>query len=87
MIKDIYRQRVYYLILFGGLSLGLVAFFGLFGLPQLRQEAVIALCLFYFLWGVVHHWLEKNLYLEVVLEYFLVAGIACLILLSLIRRA
>lgn len=87
MLKELYRQRIYYLILLTGLFLGLVAFFGFFGLPKLRQEAVGGLCFFYFLWGVVHHWLEKDLHWRIVLEYFLVAGIACLILLSLIWRA
>lgn len=88
MISKIdYRNKVYYLILFSGLILGLVAFFGFFGLPQLRQEAVFGLCLFYFLWGVFHHLLERDLHFKIVLEYFLVASIACLILLSLIWRA
>ena len=87
MLKQIIRTRVYYLVLFTGLFLGLVAFFGLFGLPTLRQEAIIALCLFYFFWGIGHHLLEKDLHLKIALEYFLVSSIAGVILLSLIWRA
>ena len=75
------------MILFSGLLIGLVAFFGLFGLPQLRQESVVGLCVFYFLWGLLHHLLEKDLHIKIVLEYLLVASIACLILLSIIWRA
>jgi len=84
MFKEIYRQRVYYLVLFAGLFSGLITFFTF---PLLRQGVVISLCLFYFLWGVIHHKIEDDLHFKIVLEYFLVAGIACLILLSLIWRA
>lgn len=87
MLKTLYHNRIYYLILFSGLILGLVAFFGFFGLPKLRQEAVIGLCLFYFLWGISHHLFEKNLHIKIVIEYLLIAAIACIILLSLIWRA
>ena len=87
MVKKAYRIRIYYLILFNGLILGLIAFFGLFGLPQLRKKSIAGLCLFYFLWGIVHHLWEKDLRLQIVVEYFLVASIACLLLLSLIWRA
>lgn len=87
MLKEIVRNRIYYLILLSGLILGLVAFFGFFGLPKLRQEAVIGLCLFYFLWGMAHHLFEKDLHIKIVLEYLLVSSIACIILLSLIWRA
>lgn len=86
-LLGIYRKRLHYLVLFAGLFLGLIAFFGLFGLPDLRKEAVIALSVFYFCWGVVHHRLEQDLHIKIVVEYFLVATIACLILLSLIWRA
>jgi hypothetical protein len=87
MLKEIVKNRIYYLVLLTGLVLGLVAFFGLFGMPNLRIEAVIGLCAFYFFWGVGHHLLEHDLHFKVVLEYFLVASIACIVLLSLIWRA
>lgn len=86
MNKKNYQNKVSYLILFTGLILGLVAFFGLFSLPQLRQESIIGLCMFYFLWGICHHWWEKNLRWQIALEYFLVASIAGFLLLSLIWR-
>ena len=86
-LLNIYKKRLHYLVLFAGLFLGLIVFFGFFGLPNLRIQGVIVLCVFYFGWGVVHHWLEKDLHIKIVLEYFLVATIACLILLSLIWRA
>jgi hypothetical protein len=87
MIKKIIRDRVYYLVLFTGLFLGLIAYFGFFGLPNLRIEAVIGLCAFYFIWGVGHHLIEKDLHIKIVLEYLFISGIALIILLSLIWRA
>jgi hypothetical protein len=79
-----YQTRNHYLFLFLGLALGLFFFFNF---PDFRGEIVIALCSFYFLWGVIHHWLNKDLHIKIILEYLLVALIGCLILLSLIWRA
>jgi len=84
VINKIYQNRTHYLILFAGLFLGLIFFFSF---PSLKIGSVIGLCLFYFFWGVFHHWLEKDLHIKIILEYFLVALIACFILLSLIWRA
>jgi hypothetical protein len=87
MLTKLLRNRLYYLTLFGGLVLGLITFFGVFGIPQLRQESIIGLCVFYFVWGISHHLIEKDLHRKIILEYFLVASVACLILLSLLWRA
>jgi len=89
MLKDLYQNRTHYLVLFAGLFLGLFLFFtsNKIGLPGLEIESIIGLCVFYFIWGVIHHWLQKDLHIKIVLEYFLVASIACFLLLSLIWRA
>jgi len=87
MLNKLLRNRIYYLTLFGGLVLGLITFFGVFGMPQMRQESVIGLCVFYFVWGVAHHVMEKDLHFKIVLEYFFVALVASALLLSLLWRA
>lgn len=89
MLNDLYHNRTHYLVLFLGLFIGLLAFFGFnfLGLPEYRVEAVIGLCFFYFSWGLVHHWLQNDLHIRIVLEYLLVSIIACLLLLSVIWRA
>lgn len=84
MLKEIYRNKFYYLILFLGQVLGLMVFFKL---PQYRQETIAGLCTFYFLWGISHHILEKDLHIKIIMEYLLVSMIACFILLSLLWRA
>jgi len=82
-----YKNRIHYLFLFAGLFIGLAFFFNFFGFPGLQVETVVGLCLYYFFWGIVHHWLKKDLHVKIVLEYFLVSVIACALLLSLIWRA
>lgn len=88
MLDDIYQNRFHYLVLFLGLFLGLVLFIvsQKLGLVDLEKEGVIGLCTFYFLWGVVHHWLLKDLHWRIILEYFLVALLGCLTLLLVINR-
>lgn len=83
MIKDLYQNRVHYLVLFLGLGMGLIF---LFSLPNYHPQAVIGLCSFYFFWGVFHHWRGKDLHIKIVLEYLLVALIGCIILLSVILQ-
>ena len=40
--------------------------------------------LFYVLWGIIHHALEKRLYKEIVLEYVLI-GLSMFLLLALVK--
>ncbi|PIS09500.1 hypothetical protein COT75_01185 [Candidatus Beckwithbacteria bacterium CG10_big_fil_rev_8_21_14_0_10_34_10] len=87
MLNELYKNRLHYLFLFTGLFLGLTFFFGLFNLPSFKVGSIIGLCVFYFFWGIIHHWLEKDLHIKIVLEYLFVSLIALAILLSLIWRA
>lgn len=80
------QNRNHYLVLFCGLLLGLVCLFSFSGLTAIRTLVGISLCLFYFLWGVGHHYLNHDLHLKIILEYLLVSLLACFILLSLIWR-
>jgi len=80
------NKNTQYLILFLGLFFGVVSFFAFFNLPHLRIPATIGFCLFYFLWGITHHWLIKDLHIRIVLEYFLISLFACLVLISVIIR-
>lgn len=77
----------HYLILLSIFTLGLF-FFIYFGYNRAIQAwCVIGVSLGYFLWGMVHHYLEKNLYLKVVIEYFLVALLGAILVLALLFRA
>ena len=84
MVIKLYQNRLHYAFLFLGLGLGMIFFFSL---QEFRFQVVLSLCFFYFIWGVVHHWLTKDLYFRIVLEYLLVALTGCVILLSVVWRA
>ena len=40
----------------------------------------------YVLWGIIHHALRRELYLRIILEYLLVAGLACTFTIFLLLR-
>lgn len=48
-----------------------------------RLTAAIALGAVYFLWGILTHYLDKNLHLLVAAEYLVISLLAVIILLSL----
>ena len=84
MLRELYQNRLHYAFLFLGLGLGMIFFFSL---AEFRIQSVVGLCSFYFIWGVIHHWLDKDLHFKIVLEYLLVALTGCVILLSVVWRA
>lgn len=77
----------HYLVLLAIFSFG-IFFFLYFSYNHLIQIlTVLLVSTAYFFWGITHHYLEKNLYLKVVIEYFLVAVLGATIVISLILRA
>ena len=75
-MSNVYRYTALVLILS---ALGLV----FLTLPVWRQAAAIGLGLTYFLWGLMVHYLDKNLHLLVAAEYLVISLLAVIILLSL----
>lgn len=70
--------------------LSLILIFGLFGFwfysynPLLRQIIILSTVLFYWGWGIMHHFLEKTLNFKVVVEYTVVALFGVVLLLMII---
>ena len=87
MLKDTYHSFFRYLILFTILGVGFLFFLLSSHRPQLQLKILLFVLAFYFLWGVIHHYLEKTLTFGVLLEYLLVAGVVFLIILTLLRFA
>lgn len=81
------QQVSHYLFLVSGLALGLFGFFGFIGHPALRITVAIALGLYYFGWGVIHHSIDGSLHRSIVLEYLLMSALATVVLISLVIRA
>ncbi len=84
MIKEVWVNKIDYLVLVIGLLTGLTFFFGYLGVPQIEKGAIIGFSVFYFLWGIVHHWHLDELHIKIVLEYLLISLFGAVILLSLI---
>lgn len=75
-----------YLALFSILAIGFGLFL-FFGYNRYAQKLmVIATAFSYVIWGVIHHAIQRDLYLSVIIEYLLVAFLTSLIILSLLAR-
>jgi hypothetical protein len=87
MIEDIKSHLNQYLILL------IILLHGFGGLILFRYSQAIQIWFIfstsaaYFLWGLVHHHLEKNLTVKIVFEYLLVSLLATLLLITLVIRA
>lgn len=86
-MRSISRHLPHYFALFGVLIVGALAFF-FFSYDRLFQASVaVALAASYVSWGIVHHWLHRDLHLSVVIEYIAVALLGLVMVFSLIFRA
>lgn len=67
------RHLSHYIVLLVIMMAGLVAMI-VSGRSTLTHTVILVLIsLGYFIWGVVHHLLTKDLHLEIVLEYFIMS--------------
>lgn len=75
-MDKITKHLPHYLPLVGILLAGVFGFWA-FSYNQFLQIAVvISAAISYISWGIIHHLLHGDLYLEVVIEYFLIAALA-----------
>ncbi|MBU2577297.1 hypothetical protein KKA69_00530 [Patescibacteria group bacterium] len=86
LVAEIKEHINHYLVLLFILIFGALAFFYFQRVPQVQVLSVFITAVFYVVWGIVHHYLEEDLHLRVVLEYAAVALLGFLILLTLIKR-
>lgn len=86
-MKSFMKHLPHYLALIGVLVTGLVLFW-VFSYDKAFQIAVaIALAVSYVAWGVVHHYIHRDLHLSVIIEYIVIASLGLVVILSLIFRA
>ena len=85
MLKDTYHSFFHYLILFTILGVGFLFFLLSSHRPQLQLKILLFVLAFYFLWGVIHHYLEKTLTFEVLFEYLLIVVVAFLVIFGLLQ--
>jgi len=65
----------HFLILFLIFAIGGVLLFHFQGYPTLEIFISLGTVSAYVAWGIIHHWLEKRLRWEIVLEYLLVGAL------------
>ena len=87
MKEDVRIHLIHYLVLVAILTIGLGSLLVFSYDRNLQLLIGGATALAYFFWGIIHHRLEDNIHLKVVVEYMLVAAIATLILFILLWRS
>ena len=86
-MKKFARHFPHYLSLFGVIFVGLLAFL-IFSYDRGFQLAIlVSVAAAYVAWGFVHHYIHKDLYLSVIIEYAAVALVGLVIVFSLILRS
>lgn len=86
LLSDIKEHAWHYLTLFFILLVGGIAFFYFRRYPQAQIISIFLTTSFYVIWGAVHHYLEGDLHLRVILEYLAIAFLGFLILWSVVNR-
>lgn len=78
------RSFPHYVVLVGLLAATIIGFV-VFSYDRAFQIALtIALAVSYVSWGIVHHWFHEDLYLEVVIEYVVIAVLGSILIISLL---
>jgi hypothetical protein len=77
----------YYLILLVILNIGALMFYLLRFDPLYQMWVMVLTSFAYILWGLIHHFLEEDLHLKVILEYILIAMLVNLVVMTLLFRA
>lgn len=86
MKKDTHFHLLHYLVLVVILLLAVTLFFISAANPKLQFNIALITAAAYFIWGVVHHRLEGDLHLKIMVEYLLVAILAIVLLRGAIFR-
>lgn len=86
MIEDVKNHLLHYAILITILVIG----FGSIGLFSSNKQTQLVLCVLtssvYVLWGIIHHYMEDDINVKIVMEYFFVAFLSVVILFTIIGR-
>ncbi|PIV00372.1 hypothetical protein COS54_03180 [Candidatus Shapirobacteria bacterium CG03_land_8_20_14_0_80_39_12] len=86
LFENIKKHLVHYLVLLFLLVSGGLSFFYFQRFSQAQIVSAFLTASFYVLWGVIHHYLEGDLHLRVVVEYMAVAILGFLVLFTLVNR-
>ena len=86
-MSDLKKHFSHYFSLVGICLITVVGFF-VFSYDKNFQFALItAFCVAYFVWGMVHHIIHRNLNLQIMIEYAVIASLGFVIGISVIYRS
>ncbi len=85
--KQFSNHLQHYLPLFGILAAGALGFI-IFSYDKVFQAAIVlGVAISYFVWGLVHHHLHRDLHPATILEYLAIASLGVVVVFSLLFRA
>jgi len=85
--KDIQLHLSHYFVLLIILNIGVGAFLFFHYNTVFQVYILMATSGAYLLWGIIHHWLDNELHLKVIIDYLLIVLLADLFILTLLLRA
>lgn len=85
ILKSFEKHTGYYFLLIIILALGTFLSLQTSGDRQLQMLIMVMTVFFYVLWGILHHLLEHDLSIKIVIEYVLIGSLAMSIVLFLVR--
>lgn len=86
-MKKVTKHIRHYLPLIGILVIGGAGILYFSFDKQFQAAIIFSTALGYFVWGLVHHYLHRDLHLSVVLEYLAIGALGVVIIFSLLFRA
>ncbi len=84
MIKKIKMHLGYYISLIGILAFGFLLVFLYSSNRGLQVAVVILTTLFYISWGIIHHLINHDFHLKIVVEYVLIGILGLVIILFIL---
>ena len=86
LLSNIKEHWPHYVALILILTFGSISFWFFRHTPQAQIFSAFLTACFYIAWGIVHHYLEGDLHLRVIIEYVAVALLGFLVLWGTINR-
>ena len=81
-----HAERYFLLSLLSAIAMGVVSYFltSYYLFASFLNLSVILLTIYYVFWGILHHLIERNLTMRILIEYLLIAGIIISMILGLL---
>ncbi|OGH16389.1 MAG: hypothetical protein A3C22_01200 [Candidatus Levybacteria bacterium RIFCSPHIGHO2_02_FULL_37_10] len=85
MFSNLYKHSGYYLVLFIIFILGFLLAYSNRSNENLQIGIIIATTFFYVLWGIIHHLINHDLHVKIVVEYILIGVLGLTIIFFLLN--